>query len=166
MGSVVGTWDERVAAFWASADESRPEAVLAELGELVAERPAGDPDALYEWASAHDFLGEEAKAIPLYRSALAAGLTGTRKPQAIIQLASSLRNVGDPAAAVELLEALPDDAVTGAAAQAFLALSLRDCGEHDRALRTALKALAPTLPMYQRAIDGYADELLDGNGTA
>jgi tetratricopeptide (TPR) repeat protein len=155
------SWDDRVALFWASADESKPDLALAAMKRLVEERPDADPDALFEWASVHDFLGREADAIPLYRAALEAGLSGDREPQAVIQLASSLRNVGDASAAVVLLEGRTEDAVTGSAAQAFLALALYDAGRADEALRVSLKALALTLPLYRRAVSSYADELTE-----
>jgi len=127
----------------------------------VEERPETDPDALYEWASVHDFLGREEDAVPLYRAALDCGLSGDREPQAIIQLASSLRNVGEPSAAVGLLQSHPENPITGSAAQAFLALALHDAGQSGEALRVALTALAPTLPLYSRAISSYAAELSD-----
>jgi len=155
------TWDERVDAFWASADDEQPEAVLQGMRALVEERPIDDPDALYEWASAHDFLGREQEAIPLYRAALENGLAGARRPQAIIQLASSLRNVDEAESAVQLLRDAPRDDITGDAARAFLALALHDCGRHDEALRIALEALAPTLPLYSRVVATYARELTD-----
>ncbi len=157
---MTASWNDRVDRFWGSADEHKPDLVLAEMRSLVQERSASDPDAIYEWASVHDFLGREAEAIPLYRAALASGLTGDRHPQAVIQLASSLRNVGDAQAAVDLLQRCDPDTVVGAASQAFLALALRDAGQPDAALRVALKALAPTLPLYSRAISSYADELI------
>lgn len=158
---MVDSWDDRVAAFWATADDVRPETMLNEMNALVSERGAGDAEALYEWASVHDFLGREADAIPFYRAALDEGLTGNRRLQAVVQLASSLRNVGESGAAIELLEAQPGEPVTGAAAQAFLALALHDSGRPSEALRVALKALARTLPLYGRAITSYADELTD-----
>jgi tetratricopeptide (TPR) repeat protein len=154
-----GSWDARIDAFWASADPTRPDETLATMRGLVAERAADDPDALYEWASVHDFLGREAEAIPLYRAALHTGLAGDRRPQAIVQLASSLRNAGDADAAVRLLEAHAPHPVTGAAAQAFLALALHDAGRPAEALRVALTALAPTLPLYSRAVAAYAEDL-------
>ena len=153
------TWDERVDAFWAGADDTQPEATLSAMRVLVDERPEGDPDAVFEWASVHDFLGFEAEAIVHYRAALAGGLVEPRRRRAVIQLASSLRNVGEPEAAVELLQELKPDDATGSAAQAFLALALWDAGEHAVALRTALLALAPTLPMYRRSVEHYAREL-------
>jgi len=157
---VDASWDDRVAAFWASADDSDP-GLLSTMRRLVEERPADDPDALYEWASVHDFLGRESDAVPLYRAALRAGLSGDREPQAIIQLASSLRNVGEADAAVVLLKGQGENAATGAAAQAFLALALHDAGHSAEALRVALKALAPTLPLYGRVVARYADELTE-----
>jgi hypothetical protein len=157
--SVGESWDERVDRFWTSADDSRPESMLAAMRHLVEERPAGDPDAVYEWASVHDFLGLEAAAVPLYEQALAGGLAGGRRSQAIIQLASSLRNLGETRAAIDLLEGVEPDAGTGSAARAFLALALYDDGRPDAALRVALRALAPTLPLYSRAVTSYADEL-------
>ena len=159
-GKMTASWDDRIDSFWSAADDTQPEAMLRDMEALVAERPDGDPDALYEWASIHDFLGREDATVPLYRAALARGLQGPRRPQAIIQLASSLRNIGDPGAAVELLREQPGDAVTGDAAQAFLALALRDCGRHDEALKVALGALAPTLPLYGRSVSAYAQKLV------
>jgi hypothetical protein len=55
-------WDARVAAFWATADDERADEAVAGMRALVAERPADDPRALYELASAHDFVGREAEA--------------------------------------------------------------------------------------------------------
>jgi tetratricopeptide (TPR) repeat protein len=158
------SWDDRVDRFWASATDSAPELAMAGMRRLVEERPETDPDAIYEWASVHDFLGLETDAIPLYRLALASGLSGARHPQAVIQLASSLRNTGRAREAVELLEGGTTDAVTGSAAQAFLALALYDVGRPRDALRVALKALAPTLPLYGRAVSSYADDLVEERG--
>lgn len=43
----------------------------------------------------------------------------------------------------------------------FLPWPSEDNGQHDEALRTALAALARTLPLYRRAIENYARELTD-----
>ena len=152
------SWDDRVDRFWQSADDREPERVLAAMRSLVEER-AGEPEAVFEWASVHDFLGREDEAIPLYRAALAGGLAGERRSRAVIQLASSLRNVGRSGAAIELLEAWSPEGGLGPAAQAFLALALHDAGRPRDALRVALQALAPTLPAYGRAVGYYADAL-------
>ena len=156
-------WDARVAAFWAAADE-RADETVAGMRALVAERPADDPRALYELASAHDFVGREAEAVPLYRAAIDGGLGPEHRPLAVIQLASSLRNVGEAAEAVALLEAMPDDA-HGPGRDAFLALALHDAGRPTEALAVALRRLAPTLPEYGRAVAAYAEELSERGGT-
>jgi hypothetical protein len=153
-------WDARVAAFWAGADDERAEETVAGMHALVAERPADDPRALFELACAHDFVGREAEAVPLYRRAIAGGLDPEHRPLAVIQLASSLRNVGQAADAVELLEALPDDA-HAPGRDAFLALALHDAGRPTEALALALRRLAPALPDYGRAVAAYADELAE-----
>jgi tetratricopeptide (TPR) repeat protein len=155
-------WESRVQEIWAQADDTDPSGTFRSMKALVDERPNGDPAALYEWASVHDFLGSETEAIPLYRLALDAGLDERRRTQALIQLASSLRNVGDFEAAIQILEGVAETDVTGDAHRAFLALSLFDAGRPDQALRVALEALAKTLPLYRRAVTGYAAELLPG----
>ncbi|RIJ56946.1 hypothetical protein DZF99_04715, partial [Clavibacter phaseoli] len=138
-------WDDRVAAFWARADDERADETVAAMRALVAERLADDPRALFELACAHDFVGREAEAVPLYRAALAGGLGPEHEPLAVIQLASSLRNVGEPEQAVALLEAMPDDA-HAPGRDAFLALALHDAGRPTEALALALRQLAPALP--------------------
>lgn len=153
------SWDERVAAFWHTADDTASETMLQAMRSLVDERPENDPDALYEWASVHDWLGRENDAVPLYRAALDNGLSGPRRAQGMIQLASSLRNIGQPKAAVELLRQQRPDETTGEAASAFLALALRDAGHLDEALRVALLALSRMLPMYSRVIENYTHQL-------
>ncbi|VXB60222.1 tetratricopeptide repeat protein [Nocardioides sp. AX2bis] len=153
-------WDVRVAEVWSSADEFSAKALLAAIRDLADERGEGDPSALFELASAYDFVGRETDAVPLYRAALDAGVAGSREPQAVIQLASSLRNTGNAEEAVDLLTDLPGDPVNGPATDAFLALALRDCGRPDEALRVALRALAPLCNTYERAVNQYADELL------
>jgi tetratricopeptide (TPR) repeat protein len=151
-------WDARVAAFWTTADDERPDECLARIRALVAERPAGDARALFELASTHDLLGREADAVPLYRAALDGGLGPEHRTYAVIQLASSMRNLGEADEAVALLAALPDDE-HAPARDAFLALALHDAGRPAEALALALRRLASTLPEYGRAVAAYADEL-------
>ncbi|MBE3078589.1 tetratricopeptide repeat protein [Clavibacter michiganensis] len=157
-------WDARVAAFWATADDERADETVAAMRALAAERPADDPRAHFELACAHDFVGREAEAVPLYRTALDGGLDPEHRPLAVIQLASSLRNVGEAEQAVALLEAMPDDA-HAPARDAFLALALHDAGRPAEALAVALRRLAATLPEYGRAVAAYADELTERGWT-
>lgn len=154
------TWEGRLAAFWATAGDETDAGTRDRLEALLAERDGSDPVVLYERASLYDFLGEEADAIPLYRAALDAGLSGDRRTQGVIQLASSLRNVGDHSGAMALLSGIRPDDPLADAARAFLSLALYDDSKPAPALRTALHALTPHLPRYGRAIDAYAEELV------
>lgn len=153
-------WDQRINDFYEhDFDESDPQNAISRMGSLVADRPAGDAAAMFEMGGVYDSLGLELEAIPLYRAALEAGLEGERATRVFIQLASTLRNVGESAEAVSMLEAAPMSAVDEPARQAFLALALCDEGRYGDALRTALLALVPTLESYQRSLRGYAGEL-------
>ena len=152
-------WESRVQDVWAQADDAEPAETFKKVKALVEEHGDGEGVALYEWASVHDFLGHETEAIPLYRRALNAGLDDGRRIQALIQLGSSLRNVGEFDTAVEVLEDVEESDVAGDAQRAFLALALYDAGRPDQALRVALEALSKTLPLYQCTISRYAAEL-------
>ena len=155
-------WQTRVDALWLRLDETDPVAFVTAMQGLAAERGANDPAALFEFASANDSVGNEAQAEPLYRQALTAGLDGIDRRRATIQLASTLRNLGQHDEALSLLQAEQrqasddlDDAVT-----AILALVLADLGREREALALTLTALAPHLPRYTRSITNYAKALM------
>ena len=96
-------WERRVAELWAAFDDREPAIFLADMRSLIAELPLDHPAALFELASAHDALGQEAEAEPLYRAALEGGLDTFRRRRAVIQLGSTLRNLGRAKEAVALL---------------------------------------------------------------
>jgi Tetratrico peptide repeat len=154
---------DRLAAAWDSIDSYGEEDFRALIDSAVAGAPPAVAD--FERASAWDSTGHPDRAVPLYRSALAAGLTGLRRRRATIQLASSLRNLGAPDEAVALLSAELSASVEGEAAglddavRAFLALALVDVGRAREAASLALEALAPHLPRYQRSLGAYARAL-------
>jgi len=155
------SWDARVDAVWADDSLSDSEVIEA-IDALAAERPQGDARAAFESAGARDSAGLETEAEALYRTALAAGLDDEHRPQAVIQLASTLCNLGRTAESVDLLEQqLADDAARpyADATAAFLALALASSGEPRRATAVALRALVPHLPRYHRSVRAYADEL-------
>lgn len=155
-----GAWQQKIERFYdQDFNDDDPQGSLARMRELISERPEGDAEALFELAGVHDALGLEDDAIPLYRRAIAAGLEVTSALRASIQLASTLRNVGESSEAVSILETMPDAGSDEGARQAFLALALHDEGRHGDALRTALLALIPTLDGYKRSLTDYAAEL-------
>ncbi|WP_318999862.1 tetratricopeptide repeat protein [Mycetocola spongiae] len=161
--------DERLGKFWDTAARTQdPAALAARLEIALGDLPEEHAVRAYETASLRDFLGQEEAAIGLYRAALAATGPGEldpeRRVQARIQLASSLRNTGRAGEAATLLGEVTPTPLTGDAHRAFLALALHSAGRPTEALRVALEALAPTLPLYGRAIAGYAAELEPGPG--
>ena len=156
-------WDDRLAAVWADDALDDRERVRL-IDELAAERDDGDGRALFERAGARDSAGLEAEAEPLYRAALDAGLDDDVRTQAVIQLASTLRNLGRLDEAVDLLRAEYErdgGAPLRDAAAAFYALALVSSGDAVRGASVALTALAPHLPRYTRSVAAYASELVD-----
>ena len=156
-------WETRQAALWAALDDLGEDEFLSKMRALVAELPADDPVGIFERAASLDSTGHADLAVPQYRQALALGLTGERRRRAVIQLSSSLRNLGRADESVALLTAERgaessnlDDAVS-----AFLALALVDTGHEREAVSLALTALARHLPRYQRSLANYARLLVD-----
>lgn len=154
-------WEQRLAECWAGLDTLGEADFLAGIDELAAELPAGDAVGLFERASALDSTGHDDQAVQLYRRALDNGLAGERRRRAVIQLASSLRNLGRAQESVSLLstQLQPQSDGLDDAVRAFLALALADLGREREALSVALAALAPHVPRYQRALADYAGEL-------
>ena len=143
---------------WAQFDALGEEAFLAQMDALAAQLPPAV--AAYERASAFDSTGHEEQALPLYREALALGLDEDLRRQCVIQLASTLRNLGRPQESVSMLRAergKSDEFDDGVAA--FLALALHDAGRQSEALSVALGALAGHMDRYRRSLTAYADEL-------
>jgi tetratricopeptide (TPR) repeat protein len=165
-------WEQRIDRAWASIDdyEDRDEEFRTLIDELASQLPAGNPRAAFERACAWDSTGHSDRAVPLYREALDGGLSGYLRRRAVIQMSSSLRNVGQLPTAIQQLESErainPDrlDADTrslGDAISATLALCLVDAGREREAVSIAVGALAPHLPRYQRSMANYARALLD-----
>ncbi len=160
------SWNARVDAVWED-DILDDDERMTLIDALAAERPSNDARALFERAGARDAAGLEAEAEPLYRAALEAGLDDEHRPQAVIQLASTLRNLRRPDEAVAMLrsevEREPASPLRDEAS-AFLALALVSSGEAAEAASIALRTLAPHLRRYRRAVDWYAVELTGDGG--
>ncbi|MEU9985544.1 tetratricopeptide repeat protein [Streptomyces sp. NPDC048045] len=170
-------WEDRVTAAWATFDDyaeaasdsssaKGPAEFRAVIDKLVAELPQDSPLGPFEQACAWDSTGHSDKAVPLYREALARGLSEASRykgRRAKIQMSSSLRNIGRAQEGVELLTPeldAPsdelDDAVRGC-----LALCLSSLGRDREGLSLVLGALAPHLPRYQRSMANYARLLVE-----
>ncbi|MDI9834387.1 tetratricopeptide repeat protein [Streptomyces sp. KAU_LT] len=159
-------WENRVSAAWASFDdypEERAAEFRALIDGLVAELPDGSPLGPFEQACAWDSTGHSDRAVPLYREALARGLSGYKGRRAKIQMSSSLRNVGRAEEGVAVLTPeldAPSDELDDAV-RAALALCLSSLGRDREGLALVLGALAPHLPRYQRSMANYARALVE-----
>lgn len=156
-------WEQRLATLWASIDDQSGKDFLAKMEQLVAELPADNAVGMFERAGAFDSTGHTDLAVPLYRQALELGLPGQRRRQAVVQLASSLRNIGEVSESVALLRVEReresddlDDAVS-----AFLALALVDTGREREAVSLALTALSRHMTRYSRSLANYAKLISD-----
>jgi tetratricopeptide (TPR) repeat protein len=159
-------WADRVAAVWDDETVSDDYRIVL-IDALASERPSSDGRALLERAGARDAAGLESDAAPLYRSALEAGLDDGHRAQAVIQLASTLRNLGHVDEAVRMLRAEVDRQPASPLrdeACAFLALALASQGSPREAASVALLTLAPHLTRYRRSVVGYAADLSGNPG--
>jgi tetratricopeptide repeat protein len=161
--TVDGDWEARSAELWSLLDELEPEEFRARVDALAGELRDDDPVALFERGCANDSTGRPDVAVPLYAAALEAGLTGIQRRRSVIQMASSIRNLGRPEESVALLRAERerasdelDDAVV-----ATLALALADTGRPQEAAGLAVMALAKHLPRYNRSMTAYGQELTE-----
>lgn len=154
-------WTEDVEAVWREVDRLSPPELVAKITAIVEQSEV--PDALRDFhlACAHDSTGRPDLAVAGYRRALEAGLSGYQQRRATIQLASSLRNLGQPHESVRILAAEStttgdglDDAVV-----VFLALALVDTGQERSAVARLVHALADHLPRYTTSAHRYADAL-------
>lgn len=151
-------WQNRVDAIWN--DPPSEEELVDAIDTAIGDDPSAL--ALFERGGARDSAGREAEAEAFYRRALAAGLPDNEHDQCIIQLASTVRNLGRAAECVDLLDdAFPPGSTRPLtdAALAFKALALADLGRPTEALKHVLPAFAKHLPRYARAVRAYAEEL-------
>lgn len=162
MNQDAAEWERRVAELWAAYEDYGESEFRARIDALAAQAPTV-ASGLFERAGAFDSTGHSDLAVPLYRQALQLGLDPSRRRQATVQLASSLRNLGQASESVALLTVEQkadsddlDDAVAG-----FLALALADAGREREALSVALTALAGHLTRYRRSLSNYARLLAD-----
>jgi hypothetical protein len=160
-------WEQRLADLWASIDDLSEEAFLKKMELLVAELPADSAVAAFERAGSLDSTGHSDLAVPLYRRALELGLEGQRRRRAVIQMASSLRNLDQASESVALLTAEReresddlDDAVS-----ATLALALVDVGREREAVSVAVLALSRHMTRYRRSLANYARLISDRSST-
>ncbi len=163
MSVADAVWEERLARLWSDIDRYAESDFVARIDAHVGELPPGSAIGLFERGAALDSTGHADGAVPLYEAALEAGLEGERRRRAVIQMASSLRTLGNPQRSLELLRAeaaATSDALDGAVA-AFMSLALADLGQERQAVAIALAALSRYLPRYTGSVARYALEFVE-----
>ncbi|SHE53322.1 tetratricopeptide repeat protein [Chryseobacterium sp. OV279] len=157
-------WEKELKTIWDQLGTISNDEFIDRIKKHTDKISADEPNAIadFERACAYDSTGFEKNAEPLYRSALASGLTGLRRRRARIQLASTLRNNGKIHESIEILREEKenysdelDDAVN-----AFLALSLSSLNNDKEALSLVLESLSKHLPRYNRSVYNYSKELI------
>jgi tetratricopeptide (TPR) repeat protein len=133
------------------------------LLELLSEHP-DHPLVLFEVGGSYDVMGEESRAIPFYRRALDAGLSGDDRQECLVCLGSSLRVVGEFEEAVETLEEAVEEFPSRHSGRVFLALAYYSNDQPEEAVRTLLDVLLQTttdeeILAYADALDYYKDNL-------
>ena len=129
--------EQEIDALW---DLTDPQARIDAAYRLLRACP-GDPRLVYEVAGTLDVAGRVREAIPLYDASLAAGLREPHRHRALIQKASSLREAGDPGAALAILDELAAQRPASGSVAAFRALAAFEAGDPGAALADALEAL-------------------------
>ena len=152
---------ETVDAAAALTEAGRPDEAISLLEEHLRGSPH-DALALYELGSAHDSAGHEAEAVQPYRRGLEIGLPPDVALAARIQLASTLRNLGESGEAVSILREVLEHRPEHRAARMFLALALTSDGRPVEAVQELLDLLLtnPGPPeRYARSLRSYTDAL-------
>jgi cyanophycin synthetase len=142
-------------------DDERYQQAIDHFAHL-ADRYPENPRVTLHLAGAYDSAGREEEAVAPYRAALAAGLEEPEGLRARIQLASTLRNLGENDEAVEILTRVCEENPEHRAARAFLALALTSAGHPDQAVSELLDLLLTNpgpLEAYHRSLRWYADDL-------
>ena len=158
--------NRQVAALFAAIDDYEEEPFIAQVDALAAELPEDDADGIFHRACARDSWGHSDLAVPLYAQALEiGGLTGENRRRAVIQMSSSLRNIGR---VEDALATLLTEKETGGedhlsdALDCTIALCLATLDREREGLSLVLVALAKHLPRYNRSMANYGRVLLEG----
>lgn len=133
------------------------------LIELARLNPS-DAEVQFEAACVHDYLGEEAAAVPYYLAAIAGTLSEEHLRSALLGLGSTYRTLGRFAEAEATLQQAIVRFPDANEIKVFLAMVLHNQGRSKLAVETLLKLLAQTsmdehIQAYKEAIALYAQDI-------
>ena len=151
--------NRRAAALFAAIDDYEEAAFIAEIDALADEFPEDDGDRLFHQASARDSWDTPTSRCRSTRGPWSLGsLTGENRRRAVIQMSSSLRNVGrvEEAFANLVKERENGEDHLSDALDCTIALCLSTLGREREGLSLVITALAKHLPRYNRSMANYA----------
>lgn len=163
---------EQDAELFAQIEEARAlrradelEASQQMLLQLLDDNPK-HPLVLFEVGGSYDVGGEEEKAIPYYRRAIAAGLKGDDLQECLICLGNTLGIVGEFDESVKVLESAQKRFPDRPSTRIFLALAYHYNNQPDDAVGTLLDVILtttddPDIQSYAGTLEYYRDELTD-----
>lgn len=133
------------------------------LVQLAALSPS-DAELQFEAACVHDFLGEEATAVPYYLAAISGDLTEEHLRSAYLGLGSTYRTLGRYAEAEATLRQGLERFPQANEIKVFLAMVLHNLGRSKAAVESLLVVLAETsadsrVQAYRQAIVFYAQDI-------
>ncbi|WP_421385247.1 tetratricopeptide repeat protein [Bacillus salacetis] len=154
-------WDALVEEGWENQyDEQK---LINFFTELLRRHPES-ARANFELGNAYDFLGQEQRAIPLYEEAIKLGLDKEFEAYALLQLGSSLRNVGRLDEAIEILSVAEARFPGIPTVSMFLSMALFNGNKHKEALQTLLSSMiynndTPDIKRYGKGLEYYIKNL-------
>lgn len=138
--------------------------LVAFFKDLYSNYPK-NPRLSYELGGVYDYLGREEEAITLYEEALNLGISGSFRVKTLIQMGSTLRNLGEFVKSQKTLEIAVDESGGDPASIIFLSLTLLSSGKEKEAALLALHHIysesSGLVQRYKRSIGNYLEEVKD-----
>jgi len=156
-------WKEELDAIVGARTYGQSKEILPRL-KLLDERYPNVAEINSQLAWTCEAISRTADALPYYEKAVALGLPPNELSGALLGLGTTLRTLGQPARAVEVLRSGKAQFPENREFDVFLALALHDLGRHTEALQLLIETLCdttedPGLTAYQRAIRYAAAKL-------
>jgi tetratricopeptide (TPR) repeat protein len=156
-------WKEELEAIVGARTYGQSKEILPRL-KALDERHPNVAEINYQLAWTCEAVGRTADALPYYEKAVALGLPPNELSGALLGLGTTLRTLGQPARAAEVLRSGKAQFPENREFNVFLALALHDLGQHTEALQLLIETLCdttedPGLTAYQRAIRYAAAKL-------
>jgi tetratricopeptide (TPR) repeat protein len=154
-------WETVVKNGWENKDD---ETKLIEYFLEVAEKYPNSARAKFELANAYDFTRQEETAISLYEDAISIGLDAECEAYALLQLGSSLRNVGRIDDAISILADAEHRYPEFPSITMFLGMAMHDKNKNTEALRKTLNAMlrhlkTSDMERYRMALENYIKDI-------